>query len=133
MRMDDKWLAQVVVVNDNTDISVGGDVSIFRNGMEACTHLEPWWVEAGEGLALTGTGERVVFGIDGPRVVIVRCEPYGEGMALLNNWLRHAAIGVLATRMKRARTNRAALTADEARGEVPRSIEGLIAYVGFQR
>lgn len=132
--MADFDLQHVIVVNESRRESVAGDVELFRNAEEACGYLEHWWVEDGEGFALTGVGHRVVLGVDGSRrVVVERIEPQVDGPALVRRWLRSAAQSVLEARQFRAQKKRATLSDMEMRGEIPATIEELVAYIGFNR
>lgn len=131
--MTDAWMAEVVVVNESNDISAPGVVQVYRNGSEACLSLEPWWVQDRKGFALTGAGDRIVFSTDEHAVSIQRFEPEAGGLKLLDVWLRHAAMAVLERRAQLAKKGRARLSAAELAGRTPTTIEGLIAYVGFER
>ena len=126
--MADFDLQHVIVVNESSRESAAGDVELFRNTESACGYLEHWWVEDGEGFALTGVGHRVVLGVDArKRVIVERIEPRENGPALLTAWLKSAAQSVLEARQFKARKRRAVLTDMEMRGETPATIEELIA------
>lgn len=130
-------LEEIIIVNENSDIRSAGDISIFRDGEAACRSIEHWWVEDGEGFALTAAGHRVTLGVaDHNRVVILAKEADPDGPALVRKWLEAQANALLQTRRDkaaRARLLRSKIVLNELeqRGELPSSIEGLIAYLGF--
>lgn len=131
-------LDHIIVVNESTDEAVAGDVSVFRNEDAACGHLEHWWVEDGEGFAFTAAGQRVILGVDDrDRVIVTAKENAADGQSIVRKWLEAHASAVLARRAKASKRGlfgrRPVLSDYEQRGEVPASIEGLIAYVGFDR
>ena len=128
-----KWLHDVVLVNESRALDLPGDITLFRSEGDACGHLEPWWVAKGEGFALSGAGEQVVFGVKGNSVVVAeRKAARAEDEAILKALLTAAAAAVLAARRKRAERGRAVLGVQEQDGLLPATTEGLIAYVGFQ-
>jgi hypothetical protein len=132
--MDDSWLNDIVVVNESRDETVPGDVQVFRSAGEACRYLEHWWVEDGEGYAFTAAGERLTLGVDeSNRVIVIELAPAVEGPAIVNRWLRAYADGTLEARRAKAGKGGAILSTSEELGQLPTSIEGLIAYVGFSR
>lgn len=128
---DPSWLDDVVLVNDNVAPEEPGDVQIYRSSGEACRALEDWWVEAGEGMVLSGRGDRLVLGVQGGRVVEVSREPHLRGADLIVKWLQSAAASVRDARIHRSRKAKALLGARELTGQLPQTVEGLIAYVGF--
>ena len=125
-----------VVVNESRDLRRPGDVSVFRDADAMCRWLEPWWVEDGEGFAFSAAGERILLGVDGTRVVVTGREPMADGLEIVRGWLLDAAAAVLRTRQERAEGwiplgRHPMLSEAEARGNLPETVEGLIAYVGF--
>ena len=105
-------LADIVVVNENRDPAVAGDVAIFRNAHAACRHLEHWWVEDEEGWAFTSSGERLTLGVnDRKQVVVLGREPEPDGRELVHGWLLIAASAVLAARRAKAETGKVILNA----------------------
>ena len=132
---DLSWLDTIILVNE----SGGGDdlepgaVDLFRNIDDACAYLEPWWVEERHGLAFTGAGEEVIFGVDGFRVVVDGYEPRPDGHRIVLGWLRRSARAVLDARRHKAAKGKLRLRPMEAEGVVPASFEDLVAYVGFTR
>ena len=126
------WLTDIVVVNENASEPAAGDVSIFRSEGDACQWLEHWWVESGEGFAFTAVGDRVLLEVESNRRVrAAGREPTAGGKEIVLQWLRARAASVLAARRAKAARGSAALAPFEERGELPASVEGLIAYVGF--
>jgi hypothetical protein len=125
-------LDALVVVNESHDEAVAGDVSVFRNVDAACGWLESWWVENGEGTALTASGDRLVLGVDErDRVVLLRREVIPDGPTLVHNLLCTAATAVLEARRGKTATGKVSLNAFEQEGRLPTSVEELCAYVGF--
>src|SRR4051794_25595672 len=97
------WLGNIVVVNENRDEAAAGDVSVFRSADDACRHLEHWWVENGEGFALTASGERLTLGVDEKdRVVVVDRQATPDGQAIVRGWLQAYAAAVLEARRAKA-------------------------------
>lgn len=127
------WLSDVVVLNESSDMRVAGDVTLFRSAGEACTWIEPWWVANQEGFAFTAAGERLVLEVTPEQNVRVeRREPHPDGEAIVLDWLRSNALHLLETRKARAEKGHLGPGGFEERGELPDTIEGLIAYIGFQ-
>jgi hypothetical protein len=127
------WLDDVIVVNENRDPEVAGDVQIYRNEGDVGRQLEHWYVSDVEHLALTGTGQKVALGLRDKLVVVERVEPFSTGSALLKGWLDATAQHLLSVRTERARKGKTQLGALEARGVLPTTTEGLIAYIGFMK
>ena len=133
-RMADKWLSDIVVVNENHEEATAGDVSVFRSADDACSHLEHWWVQNGEGFAYTASGERLTLDVDGrDRVIVVDRQAAPHGPSIVRGWLHAYAAAVLEARRVKAARGKLALAPSEKMGQLPSSIEGLIAYVGFER
>jgi hypothetical protein len=130
--MTNDWLADIVVVNESRDETTAGDVSIYRSAGEACSSLEHWWVENREGFAFTAKGDRLTLGVDEKNRVIVTSQQIAPGgTEVVLGWLRAYAAAVLDARRTMAGKGKAALSRSEERDQLPISIEGLIAYVGF--
>lgn len=130
--MVDGWLANIVVVNESRDQLTADDISDFRSAGEACSWLEHWWVHSGEGFAFTGDGDHLVLGVSANNRVIVTSQQNSPGgQALVLGWLRAAAVAVLDARTARAQRGNATLSRSEELGQLPVSVEGLIAYLGF--
>ena len=127
--MTDNWLSEIVVVNESSDEAVAGDVSIFRHAGDACAWLEHWWVEDKEGFAMTAAGHRIELGV-GPKreVIIAGMEEVPSGADVVQSWLHSVARGVLEKRTRKAEKGRLRLSPSEARGKLPASAEGLLAY-----
>ena len=85
-----------------------------------------------EGFVLTATGEQAKLGLKDGRVVPIGCEPLVGGGAIVERWLTAAASTVLAARRERAQRGRAVLSPSEQKGALPTSLEGLLAYIGFE-
>ena len=132
--MADDWLTDIVVLNENRDEATAGDVSVFRSADDACGWLEHWWVENGEGFAFTATGERLTLGVDErDRVIVVDRQATPHGPEIVHGWLQAYATAVLEARRVKAARGKLDLTPSEVLGQLPTSIEGLVAYVGFDR
>lgn len=130
--MMDGWLADIVVVNESRDQLAVGDVSLFRSAGEACSWLEHWWVQNDEGFAFTAVGDHLVLGVSGEnRVIVASQQTSPGGQELVSGWLRATAISVLDARRARAERGSAMLSRSEELGQLPTSVEGLIAYIGF--
>lgn len=130
--MTDAWLNDVVIVNESRDEREAGDVSIFRNAGEACGWLEHWWVQNGEGFAFTAAGDRLTLDADErDRVYVSDRQAVVGGPEIVRGWLRSTAAALLETRKAKARKGRLVLGAAEEQEQLPVSIEGLIAYLGF--
>lgn len=130
--MADDWLDDIVLVNESPDEASAGDVSLFRSIGEACRHLEHWWVEGGRGFAYTAAGDRLTLGVDNrDRVIATGKEHVPGGAEVVLGWLRHSAAVMLDVRRAKAVKRKKILSPSEERGELPSSVEGLIAYIGF--
>lgn len=130
--MTSDWLADIVVVNESRDEATTGDVSIFRSAGEACNWLEYWWVENGDGFAFTGAGHRLTLGVtEDKRVIVTDQAEVPDGMEIVRGWLHACAAAVLDARRADANRGKAMLNRSEERGQLPMSVEGLIAYIGF--
>ena len=131
--MQGAWLEDVIIVNDNNaDVPRAGDVTVYRNEGELTHHLEYWYVNEPH-LALTGIGDRAVLGLCEKLVIVERREPYADGRRLLIQWLTAKAKYVLQLRRERAKRRKIKLGKMEAQGLLPDTVEGLIAYVGFDK
>ena len=130
--MRDSWLDDIVVVNESRAEAVPGDVSVYRSAGEACRALEHWWVENAEGFAFTAAGDRLSLGVaGGDTVVVASQEPAVSGSDIVRRWLRGYAKAVLDARQAKALEGKVVLSRLEDLGQLPSSVEGLIAYVGF--
>jgi hypothetical protein len=130
--MCDAWLADIVVVNESRVAAIAGDVSVYRSAGEACRALEHWWIEGDEGAAFTASGERLTLGVTGSGMVSVTGHQAMEGgPGIVRGWLQHAATAVLEARRAKAPKGKVVLSRSEEAGQLPASLEGLIAYVGF--
>jgi hypothetical protein len=130
--MSDRWLADIVVLNESRDEATAGDVSVYRSVGAACGALEHWWVENGEGFAFTASGDRLVLGVNGGNTVVVASqEAVPDGAQIVLGWLRDYAAALLEARRAKALKGKVVLSRSEEIGELPSSVEGLIAYVGF--
>jgi len=128
--MNRNWLNDVIVVNDNNDPEKPGDVQVYRNEGDVGRQLEHWYVNESH-MALTGTGDKAILGLRGNLVIIERREPFAEGIQLLSQWLTAKAQHLHSVRRDRAQKGKVQLGALEAQGIIPETVEGLIAYVGF--
>jgi hypothetical protein len=123
-------LAEIVVVNENRNETTAGDVTVFRNADAACSWLEHWWVEDGEGSAFTASGERLTLGVDNRgRVIVTDRQATPDGARLVQNWLHAAAAAVLGAR--RAKAARGKIILSPSEGRLATSVEELVTYVGF--
>ena len=94
--------------------------------------MEHWWVENGEGFAFTAAGDRLTLGVDDKgRVIVTGQKGMPGGGEVVWGWLCAYAAGVLDARRAKAQQGKARLSQFEERGQLPTSVEGLIAYVGF--
>lgn len=127
------WLNDVILVNDGSDESCPGDVSVFRNLTDARAYLEHW-NEILDHAVFSGTGQRLIMTADqhGNVTVADRIDRT-DGEAIIKDWLLHMAEVTLEARRYRAskKWRRVNLGEQEAQGILPNSVEGLIAYVGF--
>ena len=131
--MANDWLTDIVLVNENRDEAAAGDVRVFRSADAACSCLEHWWVENAEGFAFTAAGERLTLGVDErERVIVVDRQPTPNGQEIVRGWLQAYAAAVLEARRVKAGRGKLELARFEERGQLPSSIEGLIAYVGLE-
>jgi hypothetical protein len=126
------WLKEIIILNENDDPQRPGDVQLFRSALGLCHHLEPWFVEDVGHLALNGIGDRVVLGVAGKNVVIDRTENYESGLDLLRAWLQPTALRIHNMRVDAEKKKRLAKGSLAPDGVMPESIEGLIAYIGFE-
>ena len=104
---------------------------MYRSAGEACAALERWSVEDSEGFAFTAAGDRLTLGVARNSVVVTKQTRVADGEQIVMGWLRESAGAVLKARRAKAAKGKAVLTLAEERGELPTSIESLIAYVGF--
>ena len=126
------WLDEVIVLNESRDESVPGDVSVYRSVDEGCRAIENWWVENSEGFAFTATGVRLVLGVNAAGEVIVsRREECAEGPAIVLSWLQALAQNTLEARRRAAKKGKTILSRAEQVDALPKSVEGLLAYIGF--
>jgi hypothetical protein len=88
-------------------------------------------VEGRYGLAFTGAGEEVVFGVQGQRVVLNEFKARPDGQQIVLRWLQHRATAILAARRHKAAKGKVQLTPTEEEGVLPKSFEGLVAYSGL--
>ncbi len=126
------WLTDIVVVNESRDEGSAGDVTVFRSAGEACRYLEHWWVQNGEGFAFTAVGERLMLDLDAKdRVIVTGKQDVPEGAEIVREWLQSCAVSVLNALKAKAGRGKGMLSPTEEREQLPTSVEGLIAYVGF--
>jgi hypothetical protein len=131
MTQDLDWLDDIALIAEGASETAAVGATIFRSEGEACRYLEPWWVEQAEGFAFSASGQRLMLRVDGARVVVAERVPCENGHAIVLNWLLTSAKSVLDARTHKASKRRALLSPMEQSGELPRSVEGLIAYIGF--
>lgn len=124
------WLTDIILVKDGIDLAPSA-LDVFRSEGDACSYLEHWWVEDLHGLAFTATGMQVIFGVHNARVVVGSLEPRSDGEQIVLSWLQHAANAMLEVRGMKAAKGKLYLGTEESQGVLPRSVEGLIAYIGF--
>ena len=95
--------------------------------------MEHGWVENGEGFAFTAAGDRLTLGVDeNGRVVVTSRQHANGGPEIVSGWLRAHAAAVLDARRGRAKRGKATLSRFEEQGQLPTSVEELIAYAGFE-
>jgi hypothetical protein len=132
--MSNDWLTDIVIVNESRDEAAAGNVSVFRSAGEACSRLEHWWVENDEGFAFTAVGDRLRLSVDEKkRVIVAGRQNVPGGAEVVMDWLRAHARAVLDARRIKAQNGSATLSRSEEQGQLPTTVEGLIAYVGFER
>ncbi len=130
--MNRNWLDDIIVVNENDDLQRIGDIQVYRSEGDLGRKLERWYVNEVIHMALTGTGDKAILGLRGDLVIVERREPYAAGASMLHQWLTAKAQATLSSRKERERQGKAQLGMLEAKGILPETIEGLIAYVGFE-
>lgn len=131
--MSESWLHDIVLVNEGPSEFVPGDIFIFRCFADACSYLEHW-AEEPELTVFSGEGEQLIVKADEfGNMGLIERQSRGDGREVVSLWLRRMAEGTSAARRYRAgkRWRRIHLGEQEARGILPQTIEGLIAYVGF--
>ena len=134
----DNWLTDVIILNESVQFSDPGDVTVYRNIADMCEYIEPWFVEQKLGYALTGNGLPITLTTDGKSVfgeVLVDDEP---NTPALTGWLMSLAASVRDARLDKAKRRRffafvsTNVGSVELDGQLPRSIEGLLAYVSMK-
>jgi hypothetical protein len=128
---DRTWLHDIILVNDGPKTLEPGDVSVFRSAGDACSYLEPWWVEERHGMAFNAFGEKVSLGTDDSRVVVKGYQRHPDGEEIVLCWLNYSARAILEARLHKAAKGKLRLGEAETKGVLPTSVEGLVAYVGF--
>lgn len=139
---DQSWLADIVVINESPRRDRAADITIFRSQGDACNYLEPWFVEEVSFFALSGIGTPIQFSVRKAKrrfsmleeVIIVESkEAFNDDLITLTNWLFATAEHLLEVRRYRAQKQRPASSLGnlEAQGVLPTTVEGLIAYIGF--
>jgi hypothetical protein len=126
------WLKEIVILNENSPPHVPGDVQIFRSAIGVCYHLEPWFVGDVDHMAISGIGDLVILGASDNHVYVERTEPFSEGLGLLREWLVPTAIRIHQERSKAEKKKPSAVGSLMPDGVMPDTIEGLIAYIGFE-
>ncbi len=128
MSEDQKWLEDVLIINDASHEHIPGAISVYRSWHDACRSLEPYQV-AGEVYCYSATGRRAVIGFDeDDSIKVLDYEPSGEaGRQRVSGWLRARAERMHADRRANPGIG---LGSEEAQGVLPTTIEGLIAYSG---
>lgn len=118
-------IADVVVVNESKAYFEPGDVMIFRSAERAAAYLEPWWVEDGEGYALSGVGLPVTLRILQGQVLVQIERAAEPDLKTPRLWLFGAANAV---RAAREHNQKQVPVGDEIPSE---STADLINYIGF--
>lgn len=135
--MADSWLSDVTIVAEADDPAQLGFVDIFRCRDDMCSYLEHWWVEDKHGFAFTASGDQLVLGVDEGAVIVAEQVALPNGKEIVERALRMTAFVTLELRRERSQKGsffrpKGNLGEAEKRGELPQSIEGLIAYIGFK-
>lgn len=130
------WLEDIILVNDGPDETCPGDVSVFRNLTDARAYLEHW-SDSIDNAVFSGSGQRLIMSADQHGNVSIQARiDRAEGEAIIIAWLTRMAEATLEARRYRATKRwgwgRVNLGELEAQGVLPATVEGLIAYVGFQ-
>jgi len=134
----DSWLTDVTILNESAQFSEAGDVTVYRNIADMCEYIEPWFGEQKLGYALTGNGLPITLTTDGKSVFGEVLDDGEPDTAVLTGWLMSLAASVRDARLYKAKkrrlfafgsTNAGSVELD---GQLPRSIEGLLAYVSIK-
>lgn len=129
--LNEHWLADVVILNESSDRDIAGDVSIFRSFGDAELKLEPWYVLDECFFALNGLGQVLEFTTDHGRTLAKVTDATATDIETLRNWLSATAEHYRDVRAEKSKKRKCAPGVQEAKGILPTSIEGLIAFVGF--
>ena len=130
MSEDQKWLEDVLIINDASYEHIPRTIDVYRSWHDACRSLETYQVASGV-YCYTATGRRAVIGFDldnDNSIKVLDYEPSSEeSRRLVLAWLRARA-----ERMHADRRSNPGLVmgSEEAQGILPKTIEGLIAYSG---
>lgn len=129
------WLKELIVLNEllaRDDPWLAGDVVIFQSALGLQNHLQPWWINEVAHYALSGIGDRVILGVRGGKVVVERTEECPQGPEMLREWLEPTAKRIHQMRADAHKKHKVAAGSLLPDGEMPQTLEGLIAYVGFR-
>lgn len=126
-----EWLRDVVVINENKDVRIAGDVELYRSAGDLGRKIEPWYINDVEFLALNGLGQTLVLKTYGSEISISIDSSIEPDAALLLALLQAAAQGMRDARIFRSSKRKLTLGPMESKGILPTTVEGLVAYVGF--
>lgn len=135
MSASTSWLKELIVLNELMafdDPWLPGDVVIFQSALGLRNHLQPWWITETAHFALSGIGDRVFLGVRGDKVIVERTEECSQGVEMLRAWLEPTAKRIHEMRADAYRKHKVATGSLLPDGEMPQSLEGLIAYIGFR-
>ena len=133
---DQSWLSDVIIFNESVTYAVPGDVSIYHNLADMCSGMEPWMVEGGGiGFALNGLGQRINLDLDGEVVIGSISQTHAADLNTTLIWLHFVAKSKRDARILRSKKKSFWLRSPpligemEAKGVLPNTIEGLLAYI----
>ena len=129
--MSESWLSDIIIVVQGDDELSLYNAEVFRSVGQACSYLEHWWVEDGCGFAFTAVGQRLNLSVQDRAVIVTGREDFPNGEALVLGWLKASAKHMLDARRSKAGKRKAVLAPFEERAQLPNTVEGLIAYIGF--
>lgn len=84
-------LSELVVLNDNAEFEVGGDVQIYRDRITAAKNIEPGDLRGGYIHALSGDGKLLKLTTNGSVVEIEESDDNTDHTAVLRQWLEKLA------------------------------------------
>lgn len=135
MSVSGNWLKELIVVNELMAVDdpwLAGDVLIFQSALALQNWMPPHWISEVAHFALSGAGDRVVLAARGNKIIVERTEDYPQGLDMLREWLEPTAKRIHQMRADAYKKTKVATGSLLPDGEMPQSLEGLIAYIGFR-